>query len=161
MSRHGREILRDCEQMRPGDRISEFMKRLVEGDRIITVISDRYLKSPYCMNELFRIYRNCGMEPDRFLSRVIPMILPDALLGSESDRFAYAVHWKKERAKLEKLLNGNVDVMGEEMPKKFHMMQDFARHVADILEYLADKLMPRDFDCMAADDFKEVMKLIE
>lgn len=48
------------------------MDRLTEGDFILAVISDKYLRSEYCMYELFRIYRNCADKPDRFLGKVIP-----------------------------------------------------------------------------------------
>jgi hypothetical protein len=35
--------------MQPGDLISAFMKRIGRADRVIVVLSDKYLRSPYCM----------------------------------------------------------------------------------------------------------------
>ena len=58
-------------------------------------------------------------------------------------------------------MNGNVDVLGKEALEELRMMQDFAHHVSDILEHLVDKLMPRDFDRIAAAGFKEVLELID
>ncbi len=72
LGRQGVKVRRDRDEMRPGDSISEFMDRLTEGDFILAVISDKYLRSEYCMYELFRIYRNCADKPDRFLGKVIP-----------------------------------------------------------------------------------------
>lgn len=66
------------------------MDRLADGDFIIVVVSDKYLRSPYCMYELFRIYRNCGSNPDRFLKRVVPLILEDARLGTVAQRLSTA-----------------------------------------------------------------------
>ena len=109
---------------------------------------------------MFRIYERCGTEPDRFLDKVIPLILPDARLKNVSERFAYAVHWKEERTKLETLFKDNLDVVGTETFGKFCMIKKFAGHVSDILEHLVDKLVPRDFDRMAADGFNEVLELI-
>ncbi len=39
----------DREEMRPGDLISAFMDRLAAADRVIVVISAKYLRSEYCM----------------------------------------------------------------------------------------------------------------
>ena len=48
----GIKIIRDKTAMRYGDRISKFMKPHRSGDRIFVFLSDKYLKSAYCMNEL-------------------------------------------------------------------------------------------------------------
>jgi internalin A len=69
LRRHGVTVHRDLDEMRPGDSISEFMDRLAEGDYVIAVISDKYPRSQYCMNELFRIYRNCAQKPVRVPAR--------------------------------------------------------------------------------------------
>jgi internalin A len=45
----GVEIQRDIEQVRPGELISEFMDRLSSGDQVLVILSDRYLRSPYCI----------------------------------------------------------------------------------------------------------------
>jgi hypothetical protein len=53
----GIAIIRDRAAMAPGDRISEFMARIGRGDRVIVFLSDKYLKSTYCMTELFEVWR--------------------------------------------------------------------------------------------------------
>ena len=70
LERQGVKVRRDRDEMRPGDLISEFMDRLSEGDFILAVISDKYLRSEYCMYELFRIYRNSADNPERFSGRL-------------------------------------------------------------------------------------------
>ncbi len=57
--------------MKLGDRISTFMDRIGKGavnGRVCIVLSDKYLKSPYCMHELFDVWRNCR-EDDNTLHR--------------------------------------------------------------------------------------------
>jgi internalin A len=53
--------------MRSGDLISGFMKRIGRADRVIVVLSDKYLRSPYCMTELHIIYRRSNEEKEEFL----------------------------------------------------------------------------------------------
>jgi hypothetical protein len=63
----GWNIIRDKNAMRSGDLISGFMKRIGRADRVIVVLSDKYLRSPYCMTELHIIYRRSNEEKEEFL----------------------------------------------------------------------------------------------
>ena len=56
--RRGISVLRDKKDLRFGELISDFIKELGEGDRVFIFLSDKYLKSPYCMLELFELWRN-------------------------------------------------------------------------------------------------------
>ncbi|MBX3326635.1 MAG: TIR domain-containing protein [Nitrospira sp.] len=160
LGQQGIKIHRDRDEMRPGDLISEFMDRLAEGDFVIVVMSDKYLRSEYCMYELFRIYRNCADKPDRFLKKVIPIILPDSRIDSTDDRLERAIYWTNEEAKLKRRVKKNIEAVGPKLYTKFRSMGEFARHTSDMLEYLVDKLQPRDFDRQAKEGFKEVVEQI-
>jgi internalin A len=65
----GVAVIRDRTAMHPGERISRFMERIGRGDRVFVFLSDRYLKSTYCMTELFDIWRNCREEDSTFIGR--------------------------------------------------------------------------------------------
>jgi internalin A len=56
--------------MRVGDRISAFMRRLAEGQRMFVILSEKYLRSIYCMTELYEIWWNCRGRDDAFIARV-------------------------------------------------------------------------------------------
>jgi internalin A len=77
----GWNSIRDKNAMRSGDLISGFMKRIGQADRVIVVLSDKYLRSPYCMTELHTIYRRSNEEKEEFLRRIIPLLLGDARIG--------------------------------------------------------------------------------
>lgn len=100
LGQRGITVLRDRDEMRPGDLISEFMDRLAEGDSILVVISDKYLRSVYCMYELFKIYRNCADKPDRFLKKVIPIILDDSNIDRMTGRLQRAIYWTDQEKEL-------------------------------------------------------------
>ena len=61
-----------------GELISGFMKRIGLADHVIAVLSDKYLRSPYCMTELHSIYQRSLGEKEDFLRRVIALTLDDA-----------------------------------------------------------------------------------
>ena len=58
------------------------------------------------------------------------------------------------------LIADNVGTVGTEFYKKFRLIGEFARNTSDMLEYLVDKLQPRDFDRQAREGFKEVLSQI-
>ena len=126
------KIHRDKVDLENGDRISEFMNRLIGGDLIVTVLSDKYLRSPACMYELFGIYRRCGDQPQRFLRSVFrgsPGREDFAAGGSAK----YAKFWKEQRDELDAALRdlGDIAYAGVETPKQYRMVDEFARNVAD------------------------------
>lgn len=55
----GVRILRDKTDMQVGDRISAFMHHLARGQLIFVILSEKYLRSIYCMTELYEIWKNC------------------------------------------------------------------------------------------------------
>ena len=61
-----------------GDSIAKFMKDIGQGDRIFVFLSDKYLKSPFCMFELFEIWRTCRLNEVELTKRVRLYPLGDA-----------------------------------------------------------------------------------
>jgi internalin A len=74
----GCQVVRDTHVMRAGDLVSDFMKRIGCADHILVILSDKYLRSPYCMTELHYIYQRSWGEKDEFLHRIIPLALENA-----------------------------------------------------------------------------------
>ena len=157
----GVHVLRDSEQIQLGERISTFMQRLTQGDLIVTVISEKYLRSANCMYELFQIYRNCADNPDRFLARIVPLVLPCAKIGKTSARLAHAAHWKTEQKEIETVIEANgIDILGPQACAEYRAIREFATNTSDILSYLNDKLAPRDLEALEKTGYAEALALI-
>jgi internalin A len=62
------------------------MRKFGTADHVVAVISDKYLRSPYCMAELHSVWQNCNSDPERFRRRVHPLILDDAQIGTVLSR---------------------------------------------------------------------------
>ena len=71
------------------------MERIGQGNCVIVVISDKYLRSPNCMFELVEIAEN-----KQFHDRVFPIVLVDADIYDPVKRIAYVKHWEEKRAEL-------------------------------------------------------------
>ncbi len=96
-------IIRDKRDLGFKGVITDFMKRIGQGKAVIIVISDKYLKSTYCMFELIEIFRY-SRDNNEFIERIFPIVLSDAKIFNPLDRVEYFKYWKSEKEKLEKLI---------------------------------------------------------
>ena len=141
------EILREKTGLELGESISRFMQRLGAGDRVFVILSDKYLKSPHCMNELFEVWRNCKMEDEAFRQRIRVFLLPDARMSTPLERALCAKHWKEQFTALDAVVREHgADLLGQADFKRYKLMQDFAHRVGDMLALIADTLQPADFE---------------
>jgi internalin A len=141
------EILRDKTGLGLGESISRFMQKLGAGDRVFVILSEKYLKSPYCMYELLEVWRNCKMDDEVFRQRIRVFRLPDARMSSPLDRAHCAKYWKEQFTELDAVVRKHgADLLGQADFKRYKLMQDFAHRVGDMLALIADTLQPRDFE---------------
>jgi internalin A len=146
----GLVILRDNRVLGLGDSISRFMQQLARGKRVFVILSDKYLRSPYCMYELLEIWRKCAGEEEKFLGRIRVFVIPGTKIFSLSDRAKYAIHWRQEYEKVDQLIRDHgADVVGRRGFQEYKLMGDFRRWVAEILEAVVDRLQPRNFEDLA------------
>jgi len=95
LQKRGVKITRDKRDLGYRGSIKEFMERIGQGNCVIVVISDKYLRSKNCMFELVEIAEN-----KQFSDRIFPIILPDAKIYDAVERLDYVEFWEKEKAKL-------------------------------------------------------------
>jgi internalin A len=154
--RRGIEILRDTTGLGLGESITKFMKKLGSGDRVFVILSDKYLKSPYCMYELLEVWRNCKSEDDEVRRRIRVFRLPDAKVSSPLERARCAKYWKEQFTELDTLVREHgADLLGEADFKRYKLMQDFAHRVGDMLALIADTLLPKDFKQLMEHGFND------
>lgn len=150
-------INRDKRVLRPGDSISFFMRKLGQADRIFVILSDRYLRSAYCMFELSEIWRNARFENRAFLSRIRVLALDDAKIFEPLDWVNWALHWRSEYEKLDSLAREHgTAVLGSFGHKKLAQMQQFYLNIPDILGSISEIVVPRTLDELRSYGFSDL-----
>lgn len=144
--KNGIDIVRDKDVLKAGDRISDFMRKIGGGDRVFVFLSHKYLTSPFCMNELFLIWRNSREDESDFLERVRVYKLDDARFDRFEDRLSYAKYWRSEHDRLEEIIKGSLSEVSDFDYKRFRLMDQFATNIGDILGLFSDTVRPRSFD---------------
>lgn len=145
LQNRGIRIVRDKRNLGYKGSIRKFMERIGEGDCVITVISDKYLRSKNCMFELVEIAEN-----KEFADRIFPIILEDAKIYDAGDRIEYINYWAEKkaalRAKADALQDPSnaISILEEE--------RDYAR-----FHYEIDKLTNtlKDMNCLTPDLLRE------
>ena len=101
----GIRLVRDKRDLGYRGMIRAFMERIGQGNAVIVVISDKYLRSKNCMYELVEIADN-----RQFLDRVFPIVLPDAMIYDAGDRLDYVEYWQEQKNKLNERIKQLQDV---------------------------------------------------
>lgn len=139
LGRDGFRVVRDTAAMRTGDLISGFMLRIGRGGKVVVVLSEKYLRSPYCMTELHLVYQHALGQRDDFLRRVVPLVLADAAFDTWEQRATWSRHWEEQYRRMEHdLRHLGLDDFG-----RYLLMKRWHADVGTMLGWIADKLTPR------------------
>jgi internalin A len=156
LKKEGWDVIRDTKVVRFGDLISRFITRIGRADKVIAVLSDKYLHSPYCMTELYSLFQRAIGEKKGFLARIIPLVLEDAHIGTPEDRVKYAMHWKTRYENL----SSKLDCLGVEDVRLWQNMKKWHVDVGNMLTYVNDVLAPHGFDDIVRDEFAALRQML-
>ena len=125
-------LIRDKKYLGYRGNIAEFEKRIGNGDYIILVITDKFLKSKHCMNEILQI-KNIG----NVYERIFPIVLKDALIYNEEERIDYLNYWDNEISKLQRKIKKIKNFVAiEETIKTITLYSDIRRIFDEITDIL-------------------------
>jgi hypothetical protein len=92
----GIRIVRDKKELDYKGSIEAFEQRIGQGQCIVLVISDKYLRSEHCMYELVEADRNRNLR-----DRIFPLILTEAQIYKAIDRLNYIKYWDEQIEQLD------------------------------------------------------------
>lgn len=149
----GVKVFRDKKVMTLGDSIDTFMSRIGNGKAVLRVISDKYLKSKYCMDEALRIDKN------KQNANVFNVVLADGIPLKEfkkklSDfgRWQYQQYWREVSTSIFTILDKiNVDIVEKEIIKKDYTVyldiyQFINRFIKDVTDTINKNINPGNTD---------------
>ena len=91
VSSAGIKLIRDKRDLGFKGLIKEFMEKIGQGNAVILIISDKYLKSPNCMFELLEVQKSGD-----FYERIFPLVLPDANIYKSLGIISYLKYWEDQ-----------------------------------------------------------------
>ena len=155
LQQRGLTIIRDKRDLEYKGSINSFMERIGDGNCVIVIISDIYLRSPNCMFELVEI-----ADGKQFHDRVFPIVLSDANIYDPIKRLDYVKHWEGKLAELDKAMRevGQANLQGiREEIDQYSRIRDKVSGLTSILKDM-NTLTP---EMHRDSDFSEIYSGIE
>lgn len=153
-------VQRDKISIKYGDLISVFMERIGKGKLVVVFISNKYLKSKYCMYELYELYRNCRFDKEAFVKRVLPVRVENVELAEVDTRRMIVKHWNDEFEKIEKFHDDYPQDIGEAELKERAKIRSIKHHASEMMMLIAD-INAETLPLLRKDDFSIVKNAIE
>ena len=147
-------VLRDKMNLQFGGLVSEFLDKSSEQDLIIVFISDAYIKSAFCMFELYEIARDCKMDKDEFSRRVLTVPLEELDLEDPDVLRVYYKHWEEESAKWELFVKERMDKdnLNPSHNQKYLITKKIEKEFGEFVAWLAD-IHTSDVSLLSQNDY--------
>jgi hypothetical protein len=111
------KFFRDQNEITYGDSIDSFMNRIGKGKVVIQVVSDKYLKSRFCMDEALRIHLNNDSNQKVFV--VTLNELDECLKLGDLENLEYRHYWRSIIENIfDKINNSITDAVDRERVKR-------------------------------------------
>jgi internalin A len=146
-------------KLRDDESISGFIDSVRTIPVLVAVLGPSYLRSRYCLSELFAAWESSGCLKERFGVKVLPLILDDAGIDDVADRGTHARHWS-DRAKQLATLAGEFN-LGDTDYGAGKQMRHWGERLGDALAAVADPKLPRGWNAIRADGFATIRKVLE
>ncbi|MEO6039881.1 MAG: toll/interleukin-1 receptor domain-containing protein, partial [Saprospiraceae bacterium] len=128
-------VRRDKTQVHYKQSIGDFMRDIGAANQVVAVVSDKYLRSKYCMYEAIEMLNHRSLE-----ARLFPLVLDDAKIHDAKSALAYVAFWEKEVADMETAL-GKIknDTAKFRYQEELRDLKEIAEKIQDLMTWLADK----------------------
>ena len=142
-------ISRDIRDVEYHESFKRFMNSIEKHDYVITLISDRYLKSRNCMYEMLEVVKDSNFskrlvfivisERDRPLYKVEQELPIEAAVYTATGQAGYSKYWTAEKHKLEREIEeiGN-PVYAISQIKEVKILEKILLDLSDFLEFVRD-----------------------
>jgi Clp amino terminal domain, pathogenicity island component len=144
LEENGFETIRGSDRIRDRESISAFLDQLTPTDLLVTVISDKHLRSPYGMYEIYRLWERYQDDAAELAQQIVPIVLPDVKVGTFRERTTYLKHWAEVAESLE----------------GFRLTREFSDHIDYTLLFLNDVLLPCQLEAHLDEGFPAVWKAL-
>jgi len=148
-------VVRDSEELEYKDSLKNFMQRLGKGKCVVTVISDKYLKSRYCMFELTEFIEN-----GRFKERIVPLVLEDANIYEPVEIVEYIRFWEEKLEAVDEAMKSvKLANLAPNIREDIDLYSKITRTISEFIGHLRDFLIP-SIDIHENSNFEDVVNEI-
>lgn len=134
----GFEVIRDIEDLHHGESINDFMVRLGKAGLVLVFPSDKYVRSQYCMFELYEIARNAQWDRSIFGKRILPIMVEFVDFTKPSVLEGYFEFWKQEEKEWADFIGKWKDRASNEQFERYQRTKDINFHFGRLTDWVTD-----------------------
>ena len=133
------KVVMDRHDVQYRESFTQFMLRIGRGAIIVLVVSDKYLRSPFCMFELLEIYRKSNSELGEMAAKVIPVVMGDANIYDDAGILQYTKYWRQKTKDLSKGMTDEMDLVDTvDFGTKLKRYNEIANNITHFALWLQD-----------------------
>lgn len=149
------QLIRDKNEMQHGALIRDFMDRLSGGEHIITIFSDDYFHSFWCMYELLATLRK-GDFKDRTHALLIDV---NCKLGDDKYHDDIISYWEAKEKEADGILSDKNSKNRRKLIDKSVLYRDISQVLDELLDFAANRLTT-PLDQLKAQHYSQILNQI-
>lgn len=138
LKKDGFELIRDKVKLGYKGFISKFIEDLGQGRIVIIAYSDKYLKSEYCMYELYELFRNSMLNKNELLKKILPINIENIQLNSPVCIEHYLKYWSEKEKEWASFMSRQVERVSTEQQDRYGRVKRIALELGRLLDFLSD-----------------------
>ncbi len=160
LQKEGFQVLRDNINIAYGGLISEFMKKMGEGDLIVVFTGKNYVESEYCMFELLEIARNSKWDKAAFTQRILPVPLEVIRFDQPKVLLESIRYWEQKTQEWVDLYKAVASQLSSEQGKRFENVKEIHQNFSKLSDWLID-INASKTSLLSENDFEKVKEAIK
>ena len=132
-------VIRDKHDLRYTSFISDFIKQLGQGECTIVAISNKYVRSEYCMYELYEIALSVGFDKHKFSNKVLPVMVERIDFSNSAVKDELLSYWRNHHQELLASAKKNLeDCLDDESVARLNRVRNIMQSCDKLVNWLGD-----------------------
>lgn len=153
-------VVRDTYDLNYKGFITDFMARIGKGKCVVVAISQKYVRSPYCMFELYEIARHSNFDKYLFREKVLPVMVEFIDFTKPKVIEEHLAYWENEFNDWNELLKKRAGNLSIEKMQRYDKIKMIYQNFDKLTEWIAD-MNAMNPKMLSHDNFSAIKKEIE
>jgi len=159
LAEDGFNVKRDKMDLDYGGLITDFMQDIGTGDLVVIFMSEKYAKSPYCMNELFLIAQDCKWDKKLFVERTLPVNVEFIDFGKPAAKIPYLKYWKEQKEEWDAYITEWINEVSNADKTKHEYIKKISQNFSELVAWYND-INASNKELLSENNFAQVKKAI-
>ncbi|MEM6700070.1 MAG: toll/interleukin-1 receptor domain-containing protein, partial [Bacteroidota bacterium] len=159
LMKDGFNVKRDKMDLSYGGLISEFMEDIGEGDLVVVFMSEKYAKSPYCMNELLLLAQDSKWNKQLFVERTLPVNVEFIAFDKPAVKIPYLKYWREQKAEWDAYITEWINEVSNADKTKHEYIKKISQNFSELVAWYSD-INASTNALLSEDNFAQVKEVI-